>query len=361
MSTRRTDQHSLGPASVETTQVRRSRIGSKSFLDRVDESMYEIVATGGHKKTPRVTVIVPTRNRCELTSQLLEALAKQDLLTDAYEIVVVDNASDDGTTELLKETARKTRVRFTGVRMREDSGPAGARNVGVTLAQGEILAFTDSDCVPDPAWLRTLLLSLEPDVGIVQGQTGAPPGSRQPLFNHFVEVRGLDGTYCTANVCYRAMAVRTAGGFDPACDYWEDVDLGWRVRRLGWDARFASDARVFHHVMPMKPLGWLRHASRIYNLPVVVARYPEFRKHLFVGIWSDRTNILFEAAVAGLVLGAFKREFLLMMVPYLASFPFRKRLVGKAPPLRAAAHIARDAVSLGALLVGSVKHRRLVL
>ena len=336
--------------------------GSKPFLAEVRPDHYEVIAHKDKPRSePRVSVIIPTRDRRELLSQALAALRDQDLRDDAFEVIVVDNSSEDGTSELLRETARTCNWQFTAVRMRQDRGPAVARNVGATLAQAPLLAFTDSDCLPDRGWLRGLLLALADDVTVVQGWTGPPPSVRQPLFNHFVNVREVDGTFCTSNILYRTDALREAGGFDPDCDYWEDVDLGWRVLANGGTASFAEDAKVYHQVMPLPPLRWLRQASRIYNLPIIVSRYPGFRRHLTAGIWTSPWNLLFQLALAGGVLGAFKREFFLMAVPYLVSFPFRGRLVGKAPPLRAAAHIARDAVSFGALLAGSIKSRKPVL
>lgn len=344
---------------VETTvECRRAR----GFLARVAPSWYDVVARGGPERDhPTVSVVVPTYQRAQMVADTIEALQSQDFSPEAFEIIVVDNASGDGTPEVFRRAAHRSPVPFTGVRMRKNRGPAWSRNVGAVLSRGAFLAFTDSDCVPVRGWLRSLIHRFSDDVGVVQGRTAAHPDQPQPLFNHFIETHRLDGSFSTSNVCYRRAAFEAAGGFDPACKYWEDVDLGWRVRRLGWRARFASDALVYHQVIRLTALQWLRHAANFGNWPAKVARYPEFRRYLFARLWADPWQPLFQAALVGVGLSPMRREFLLLTVPYLAAFPLRGRLAGRKPLLRAAANIARDAVSFTALVAGSIRYRRVVL
>jgi cellulose synthase/poly-beta-1,6-N-acetylglucosamine synthase-like glycosyltransferase len=332
------------------------------FHEQVRPSHYEIVARGGRRTdNPVVSVIVPTYERADMIGQTIDALTAQNLAHGAYEIIVVDNASADHTTRVLKETARRCKALFTGIRMKVNQGPAVSRNAAFTLARGHLIAFTDSDCLPTSDWLRTLIVSFGPDVGIVQGRTTAHPDQPQPLFNHFIETKELDGSFSTSNVCYRREAVEAVGGFDPDCRYWEDVDLGWRVRRAGWTAVFARDALVYHQVIELSATQWLLHAKNFANWPAKAARYPEFRRHLFARVWASSWHPLFQAALLGLALTPANRWFLLMAVPYLAAFPARGRLSGRSPILRAAANVARDTVSFSALVAGSIRHRSPVL
>jgi GT2 family glycosyltransferase len=204
-------------------------------------------------------------------------------------------------------------------------------------------------------------MGMSESVGVAQGRTTADPEQPQPLFNHFIETNRFDGSFSTSNVCYRREALEAAGGFDPACDYWEDVDLGWRVRRLGWDAVFVPEALVYHQVIKVSPIDWLIQARRWGNWPAKAARYPEFRRYLFLRLWSDPWHPLFQAFVAGAALSLWRRQFLLLAVPYLATFPLRGRLVGRQPLLRAAANMARDAVSFISLVTGSIRYKSPVL
>jgi GT2 family glycosyltransferase len=286
---------------------------------------------------------------------------RQDLAPDEFEIIVVDNASDDETLRLLEEQARVSPAHFVGVRMNRDCGPAVARNVGITLAEGDVVAFTDSDCVPTSGWLRACLAGFSNGTGVVQGRTSPPPDQAQPLFNHFIETPQFDGSFSTSNVAYLREALIDAGGFDNACAYWEDTDLGWRASRLGWQSSFSRDALVYHQVLPRSGIQWLLHPRHFHNWPAKAARYPEFRRHLFLGIWAHPTHAIFQLFLLGLVLGRVRPKLWLLTLPYLAMFPSQGRLVGRFPILRAAAHVARDAVATAALIAGSVRYRSVVL
>jgi glycosyltransferase involved in cell wall biosynthesis len=340
-------------------------------MDRVEASAsarfavaaHDVIARGGpDTPAPAISVVVPTRNRCGLVRETMDALLAQDLAHDAFEIIVVDNASSDGTGDLLRECAERTAVRFVGAVMRKDEGPAVSRNVGVALARGALIAFTDSDCVPTRGWLRSCIDAMSaPEVGIVQGMTLASPDQPQPLFNHFIKTKNLDGSFSTSNVCYRRDALIAAGGFDAQCIYWEDVDLGWRVRRLGWGARFDEGALVHHQVLRLSAWEWVTHPWHFYNWPAKAARYPEFRRHLFLGLWVHWTHALFDGFVLGIVLARWRRSALLLTLPYVVAFAMRRRLTGRWPLLKPFAHFAHDCVAFGALIAGSIRFRRPVL
>lgn len=337
---------------------------TRPFLTEAVAMAHEIVASGGPENaSPAASVVIPAFNRPELTAATVEALMDQTILPDDYEIVLIDNASTEAVQmrAVMREAAKKSRVHFIGARLGENNGPAAARNLGISLSSGRLIAFTDNDCVPTRDWLRSLVTGMAEHVGVAQGRTTANPEQPQPLFNHFIETEGLDGSFSTSNVCYRREALEAAGGFDPACEYWEDVDLGWRVLRSGWDAAFVPGALVHHQVIKVSPLDWLMQARRFGNWPAKAARYPEFRRHLFLRLWSDPWHPLFQAFVAGAALSLWRREFLLLAIPYLATFPLRGRLAGRQPLLRAAANIARDAVSLTSLVAGSIRYKSPVL
>jgi glycosyltransferase involved in cell wall biosynthesis len=309
---------------------------------------------------PIMTVVVPTRQRADMVRDTVEALFAQDT-GERFEVIVVDNASTDETSRVLAELAEHALCDMLAIRMRTDRGPAVSRNAGIALARGSYIAFTDSDCIPSRRWLRACIAVLGQGFDVVQGRTEAPPWQRQPLFSHFIETKRADGSFSTSNVAYRADAIARAGGFDPACDYWEDVDLGWRVLNSDGRDGFAEDALVYHQVVTQAPLAWLLHARRLGNWPAKAARYPGFRQHLFLGVWVDRFHALLTLSMVGLIAARADRRFLVLALPYLAAFPFRHGLRGRFPPLKAAAHFARDCISFAALVGGSIRHRSVVL
>ena len=104
------------------------------------------------------SVIIPTRNRPPAIIACLDALGRQEFTADAYEVIVVDDGSDD----CLQLDPRRWADRFElRVLRQENAGPAAARQRGVAEARGAILAFTDDDCLPTPGWLATMVAAFE--------------------------------------------------------------------------------------------------------------------------------------------------------------------------------------------------------
>ena len=104
----------------------------------------------------RISIIVPTYNRKVMLKRLLDSFSTLRCRCP-LEFIIVDDCSDDGT-RLIVEDWKKT-MDFADVKyhsLTSRSGPAVARNAGITLSTGNVLAFTDSDCVVDPAWADQL-------------------------------------------------------------------------------------------------------------------------------------------------------------------------------------------------------------
>src|SRR6056297_2832194 len=121
---------------------------------------------------PQGTIVVATRNRATVLPGTIERLRA---LPDRWPIVVVDDASDDGTAELVAADFPEVQVISLGVRR-----GAGARNVGVAAATTEFVAFADDDSWYDPGALRRAAQHLDDhrDVGLVAGRCIVEPGSR---------------------------------------------------------------------------------------------------------------------------------------------------------------------------------------
>jgi glycosyltransferase involved in cell wall biosynthesis len=317
-----------------------------------------LARSGAPALAPLVSVIVSTRNHARTLGRTVEAVMRQDLDAE-FEMIVVDNASVDGTEAVMRSAVDTSVRQLTYARLPEDRGAGGGRNFALSLARGQYLAFTDSDCTPSSGWLRAALEGFSSsDVGIVQGRTEA--AGVAPLFSHFIETVELDGSFSTSNVVYSAKAL---GGqrFDPRCTYWEDVDLGWRVLADGWTASFARDAVIQHEVVPLTPMQWVFWPRRFANWPAKVARYPGFRRHLVLGVWVSPIHLWFDVAVVGVAVAPWQPITLLFAIPYVVEFARHRSLRGKFPPAKLLAHVAWDAVALGSLLVGSVRNRALVL
>lgn len=209
-------------------------------------------AGGSLKRTANVSVIVPAYNAAGDITACIEAVLAQDY-PGSFEVVVVDNGSTDRTRDLVAAYPVRLATETAAI------GSYAARNRGLEVAGGEILAFTDADCVPRPAWLAAGVAALEREGASMAGGDVAPapatseverylasrgtPSPRQPLahpFRPFVP---------TANAFFRRMVFETAGCFNATLISGGDADMCWRAAEAGFGAPiFVPEAVVEHRV-----------------------------------------------------------------------------------------------------------------
>jgi glycosyltransferase involved in cell wall biosynthesis len=310
---------------------------------------------------PAVSVIVPVRNRRVLLRRTLDALAAQTF-TD-YEVVVVDDGSDDGSDKEAiadAEAGRPVRVVQTG-----GAGAVAARTAGVEAARGRILAFTDSDCEPVPVWLEKTVAAIEAGADLAHGPT-QPARPMRPLERSLWS--GHEGLYPTCNIVLRREAFDAVGGFElrhEARGSGEDTVLGWRVRRRG-PVEFVPDALVHHAVLPFEWKDALRRTWAVGDFPALAREVPELRAMpLFrhgVSLGKFHRLPLYATVVA---LSTRRRGLVGLALAWWAWSKMRELReydATIAEQLRALpVEMALDAVTAGALAVGSVRTRTLVI
>jgi cellulose synthase/poly-beta-1,6-N-acetylglucosamine synthase-like glycosyltransferase len=144
---------------------------------------------GENTRQYSVSVVVAARNEERNIGRCLERLVLQDYPSDRVEVVVVDDRSEDGTGEIVKDFGR----RFEHVRLVQvDDVPAGlsakkfALTQGISASEGEIIFVTDADCLPARGWLSGMMRYFEPDVGLVAGYSPFRVG--EGLFGNAVGV-----------------------------------------------------------------------------------------------------------------------------------------------------------------------------
>jgi cellulose synthase/poly-beta-1,6-N-acetylglucosamine synthase-like glycosyltransferase len=322
-------------------------------------------------RAPAVSVIVPFRDRRDLVRALLDGLEAQTF-TDV-EVLLVDDGSTDGAPD--EAEGRCVGRRPVRVLRHAGSGAVSARQAGVREAHGKVLAFTDSDCVPEPGWLAAGVAAVEAGADVVQGHTH-PARRRGPLERSlWVEDEGL---YPTCNVFYRRTAFDAVGGFDEGIatrygfradgrakglGFGEDTLLGWRVRRVG-TARYEPAAVVAHHVFHPDVPDQLSRTLQAAAFPALVAEIPELRTtflHHRVLLGPGRLP-LYGALAAGVARrqGAAGALLGLWAVGHWRRLrrnePSAKRCAKALPVL-----LASDVLTAGALVVGSVRARTVVL
>jgi GT2 family glycosyltransferase len=199
---------------------------------------------------PTVSVIVPAYNAAGTIGECLESLLALRYPPERLEIQVVDNGSTDGTGSALR--AYGDRIAVVGEPTR---GAAAARNAGVASSRGEVVAFTDADCVVDPDWLAELVGPLaDVRVGIAGGAIRARPGANEVerfgevLHDHRRAIEVFRPPYAiTMNWASRREVLEAVGGFDERFVRCQDVDLSYRVVQAGYRLAFAPGALVYHH------------------------------------------------------------------------------------------------------------------
>jgi len=169
----------------------------------------------------RLAVVIPTRNRGGEAAETVRAVLQDPL---DFELVVVDQSTDDRTFEALREVQADPRVR---VIRSSEAGASNARNAGVAATSAPIIAFTDDDCRPAPGWASCMLsiFDADPDAALVFGRVHLPPKQNEddyaPSFEPKVRVQQgsvplpSDDLGIGANFGVRREVLASLGGFDP--------------------------------------------------------------------------------------------------------------------------------------------------
>ena len=188
-------------------------------------------------------------NAATTLEECITSLLALDYPRDLLELIFVDNASTDATQDVLKRYHGTLKILFEAKR-----GPAAARNKGLRHARGEVIAFTDSDCVVDKAWLKKILAPLkDKTIGIAGGKILAkPPASDierfgEQIHDHSKAIEEYKPPYViTMNWASRLSVLREAGLFDEILLRAEDVDLSYRIFERGYKIVYQPEAIIYH-------------------------------------------------------------------------------------------------------------------
>jgi mycofactocin system glycosyltransferase len=264
-------------------------------------------ATAGGPPAPSITVVVPTRDRAPELADCLGALAGLDYPPERLEVIVVDDGSEDPGPVAKVAAAHGARL----VVEDRNRGPAFARNQGAREATGELLAFVDSDCVPEPGWLRALTPYFAWErVGAVGGRTVAY--RRASRLDRYEEVsspldmgtrllfegEGTSSLYVpTCNLLVRRSVYHELAGLRESLRLGEDVDFCWRLRESGRVLVYSPDGVVRHKHLDTLGALLRRRADYGSSEATLHALHPEMRGRLRLPPASAATVALVSAGV----------------------------------------------------------------
>jgi len=205
---------------------------------------------------PKVSVVVPAKNAAATIRDLLESLMEVNYEKENIEVIVVDGNSVDGTKEIVAEYPDKLAVE-------ERPCLNAARNTGVKLSSGEIVVFTDADCVVPKDWIKKIVKAFkDPQVGCVGGNTKGfyedfmskyADNSLLPVLRNFKKREVLSGVKpplkypAGCNMALRRNVIEEVGGFDESIVHSFDEDeLVERVCKCGYKMVLDPDVWVWH-------------------------------------------------------------------------------------------------------------------
>jgi len=198
---------------------------------------------------PRISVVVCSYNGARTIRECCEGLARLDY--PDYEVIIIDDGSSDTTAAIAREY-------FVRVITTENNGLSNARNMGMHMATGEIVAYLDDDAIPDPHWLKYLAITLTtteyagaggpniapPGDGLVAECIDNAPGNPVHVLISDREAEHIPG----CNMAFRKAALEAIGGFDATLRVaGDDVDVCWRMREHGYTIGYCPAAMVWHH------------------------------------------------------------------------------------------------------------------
>lgn len=203
---------------------------------------------------PLVSVIIPVLNDATRLKICLNALEHQTYPQQSYEVIVVDNGS--AAAEAVTDVVAQFEQAIATIELAP--GAYAARNTGIRLAKGEIIAFTDADCIPAPDWIEKGVEHLlnTSNCGLVAGRVETffkDPHQLTPVElyasimdlpqKEFLEKHHYGAT---ANVFTWSAVIETVGEFDGTLKSAGDVEWGQRIFAHGYQQIYADDAFVHH-------------------------------------------------------------------------------------------------------------------
>lgn len=213
----------------------------------------------------RLSVVIPTYNRGSLLLRCLKAFSNQTCSPSDYEILLVDDGSTEPLPDEIYDPKHWAPVAVRCIRQEENKGPAGARNLGIREAKGEIILFTGDDIHPDPDLVNQHLVMHQESPDAATAVLGQVKWSEQlrltPVMRYLEQGQQFGYPlitdpsnagfrfFYTSNLSLKRAFLLSHGLFDDSFPYalWEDIELGYRLEEKGLRIRYNPRALAYHN------------------------------------------------------------------------------------------------------------------
>lgn len=257
--------------------------------------------------TLKISVVIPTFNRAKLLNSTLNNLIDQSYPKSKYEIIVVD---DIRSSDEIKPVINNISKKFNNIVYirQKNSGTNMARNMGIARARGEIIAFTDDDCLVDRNWLKTIdNIFFDKSISGAEGMTiKTPKNAKVGPFSHYI-INEQGGHYLTCNMAYRAKLIKKIkfdGKFfseKTKITSREDSDAAFSVLDAGGKIIFSKNMVVRHMVYDSTWSKAMKRKMRFFFDPLLFKKHSKFYRKIIKYPFEMFTPFYFILLVLGFI------------------------------------------------------------
>ena len=257
----------------------------------------------------KFSVIIPSFNSKKTIEECIKSILNQHYSKKNYEVIVIDDGSTDNSLDLIKKYSVK-------IIRQKNKGPAVARNVGAKYASGKYLVFTDSDCVVDKYWLKSIDEGFKEyhKISGIGGEILNGNCSLMGKVSHLIDFGGnvdnKEGVIKTmsipsANICYKRDIFREIGGFNEKLVTMEDRELNWRLVKNGYKILCYPKVKVYHYAN----ISFFNLIKKRFNRAKTFLEARKLHRDMPLQVY-DRSKIIFFFLLPCYIGGTFIRTFL---------------------------------------------------
>ena len=298
------------------------------------------------------------------------SLLNQTFPAEKYEIIIVDGPSTDGTADYVKSllNRKSPKIRYLKVNLKNLSV---VRNMGIEAANGQIIGFTDDDCIVSDNWIEIAVNQFRNDEKIsgIMGKT-VPEHTiiRKTPFEiyHTREFTDLE-SYATCNIFYKKSVLLEIEGFDKRFSFGrEDTDLAMVLKEKGHFIVFNHELIVYHSVIKKSILEYLKSMKNYEIQALFLKKHPYFYQGLYFGfLYPRHIYLLFFYSYLIFLSVGIRLEILIILciLFYFRYYVFIDFQLKKYPFrfIRSTFHIIPDILRLYYSMKGSIKYKRLII